>query len=451
MDFAAPYFEWIRQLARPGVWLERAAGYLFTFATGGLGGTLALAADYKLWGAATGLTVGLTAGHATWRIARYCYLRSGRKHKIGICFDTYRVSSSDWNRTRLELETMFRQQQTRRHVSLRHIPMELIADESAEKRLRRKFGFRATFRVSVSPNAEGKGEVIQVKINANTKKTIGDELTRRTVEDIARILQPPRKASSLADLLKYRAGTFFESILLILSVTEFADRQFDDAEAYLGALDVRLADRFRERQPPRREVRWLYSGCMLLPSSYPPDEVPAAEDLLQITEKSQKAVELFAGEFSGVLPMHARNLFFLRKVDEALVVSKRALEIAHEDHDRVNCLLNLTVLHVCLANWNEASSTLSQLIENKDYKKIDFQPLIRFADVARELGESHAIYLSVLYRQIAGDVIADAMREEFDNWVTADASRDRLRVLFNRVCNARALTTRKRPKKPARK
>lgn len=153
--------------------------------------------------------------------------------------------------------------------------------------------------------------------------------------------------------------------------------------------------------------------------------------MVAITAKSGAAVERYGDEFHMLRSAHARNLFHLGELEQALEVTETALTKKLPLEHFATALLNRAVLNLFLGRPARAAEAFQKFLHPLHLKMFDWPDLVKFATFAHEMGYDGAIYLLALYRRISDsggvpkDVEADVQR-----WLSETQERLPLRQIY---------------------
>jgi hypothetical protein len=269
------------------------------------------------------------------------------------------------------------------------------------------------------------------------KGTIAAALQKQFVRQIAEVhgalLRPPDRKDVLG-VLKHRAKTVFELVLLWLGVTDLAEHDYASASRLFRILDSQLAGKSRKDEKPRVTIRRLDSLALIAPSRFPADTLPGPEALEAATITAHEGVRRYGDQFPDVRLALARDLFYGNQLDEALSQTNTALTFPLEDEAKRVAVLHLAVLNLLLDRPENAADSFDELSETQSLAFLDWNDLMRFADFAFELGHQNAVFLQALYRRFAGRTEAgNAIEEEAFRWLRQDASRARLRHFLDKA------------------
>lgn len=410
-------------------WVTRSGGMSAAFVLGVVGLAIAVGFGWH-WSlklvAFPGVFVTSTL---CWWLARGVYWRTGRGRKIAVAYEGHRVPPADWSRTLEELARLVEDAKLDHAISLRQIPRRLVDTDEKSRRARRRYGFSMVLRIEVSPSSEKEASSqaghFQVCLTSEFARGIEKQALAQVAQLHAELLsQPPPK--DLLGVLRYRAKTIFEPIVLWLGVVEFLEGNHDTASRFFSSLDGRLRARCKEHEKPRVSIRKLDSLALFKPSWFPGATPPGPDGLRAATLAARKNVRRYGAQFPAVRLALARDLFYENELEEALKYTTEALEFPLAPEPKRIAVLHVAVLNLLLDRFENAAEAFEELKDSGELPFFDWKDLMGFADFAYELGHNNGVFLQALYRRFAAKVDG-SLESRALTWLQEDASRNRLR------------------------
>lgn len=445
-------WQYAPDLRQPAEWLRARSGVVLSVA--------AIAIAYAATRTATassgahilaGAVSGLSAA-TIWIVCRYRYLRSGRGCRLGIVYAMHRVPLADWKWTQRELDKCFASGDLRTHVSLRMLPDSWCKSPEQIQRLKSRYHFYSIITVVLSEplNANARVPLLRAQFTASTKTTLSTEFVRRLTEHAAMIGQSHDRAlkASVADALEHQAHGLFEIVLLLLGVWHGIDGDYQTAATALGALDVRLADRFKPDEVPRLAVRRMTAQSLVSGANFTTQSAPQGPALAEIISRCDLAVSRYGEQFPFLHRVQARNKYFRGDpLDEIAALSNHAL--THETDQRVRfiAMLDMAVLSLLMARFQQSAKYFRDWLAAGDPASLNWVDLVDFADMANERYD-HAIYVRALYRRFRGDrPFPREIEASVQLWIQEDRSRAALGQFYTEACRQRR--NQRSPKSPS--
>jgi hypothetical protein len=419
----------LRNLKHPEMWVTKAGGLRFAAILAAAVGLYAYGVEDlpRKW-QLTFIVGTFVLSFGIWALVREVYWRFGGGFKVGVTYVGHRVPFDDWIQTRNELRRLAETRAVSDRISIRLLPETVTETETRWQRVERRYKFSMLLRVEVEALLK---DPEQSEMTCTIRASAKAAMARGFVDATSRHMQTffVRKidAKTAKDILRLRAASVFETILLVSGSFLFAEGRYSEASQLLDALDQQLNERLKINENPRRAIRWLHSQCLMASSSYPGDSPPTAEDLAAVVAQSQTAADRYAEEFPYILLSHARNLYYFGDLESALSVAKRARSSnLLTNLGRLYADLNLAVLYLFSNSWKEAAQKLREFLDGCNIATFNWKDVIRFADFARDYGHKPAIYLQVLYRKLGKQEIPVRMLTDLDSWLSADHARAEL-------------------------
>lgn len=371
-----------------------------------------------------------------WALGREIYWRSGGGIKIGICCESYKVPIDDLIETRREIALQIEDPAIAGRVHLRLLPPSLTASPQRCMATQKKYRIAVILRAVNSPSAEdGTKPFTEYGLHAHIGQQIDEGFARATVAHVHNLMRssPDVRPRSLKEILRFRASRLFDAILMFAGVIEHIDGRSESASAFLTKLDDRISARFNTEDYPRRAIRFLDCACRLASSVFPGDKPPCADELSDVIQHSQAACDRYRDEFPAAINLHARNLFYARRLPEALALTEYALTHPMNPPDRASASLNLAVLQLLLDQPERSAEGFEAFLALNPLSQFEWKDLIAFADFAAEYGHEAAIFLRALYRKWSGQTVPQGIVKKLEKWIGADSRRNALGLLYHRI------------------
>lgn len=418
-------------------WVARGGGLLVSFLAGAV--AVAAAFAFKLhWSLELAAFPGVFVLFlALWWVARELYWHSGRGRKVGVVYDGHGVPIDDWVRTRKEFTRLVEEGKLDRHISLRLLPAPMIATHQRQLKISRKYGFSTVLTVTCSqqagPATPSSLGGFQTELRVTFARGVKEQFVRQIVEIHGALLRPPKRDDVLG-VLKHRAETIFEPLLLWLGVTDLCKEDYAGASRFFHILDNQLQNRFSTDQQPRATIRRLDSLALDAPSRFSPSAIPEPGALETATAAAHKCAKRYGDQFPQVRLVLARDYFFSNKLDDALAETEKALCFNLDADAKAGALLNLAVLCLLLDRPERSADSFDELREKQHLALLDWKDLTKFADCAAEFDYENAVFLQALYRRLAGSTDNSKPYEDRAfKWLQQDASRNRLRNVLEQA------------------
>lgn len=412
-------------------WISAAGGWAVSGIFGLCGAAMDTALPFNALGKILTPVICFVLGGSVWWSTRYVYWKSGSGRKIGLSFDGYKTPEDDWVEVRTELHHLFENSAINRRVTFRIFPSYMTATEPRWASAERRYGLSNLFRMVTEPSMDkDKPPRILINLRAQFEAQVSMEFGQAVEALTNSVMVYRRPVQTSKDILRFQAASVFGGLLMHLAAIEFAAHRFDDAEIFLQKLDDHLALRGTSSSESRMNVQWLHSLCLISRSHFPGDSPPAAEDLLEVTQKCEIAVEKYGCVFPSIRNIFARDLFYLCRFDDALLQTDLALASNLSELDLTNSKLNRAVLLLALERHAEAVVAFGFVFSDSYLAGFDWNDLIRFADHAEEYGIAPAIFIRVLYRRILRIDVPNQIARRFARWTESGNDRKLLQNIL---------------------
>ncbi|MCE9532838.1 MAG: hypothetical protein K8T89_17205 [Planctomycetes bacterium] len=368
-----------------------------------------------------------------WYVGREVYLRSGSGRRLGIAYFGHRVDRSDWRELKVVLNQLFADSPTANRITIRLIPEAFTRSETGWRQKQEKYHFEAILRVTSSPRADGKAPQFDAQLQPAFKGNLQTEFLKNIHGIMRQLFQPKLEAQELLRRIKLQADSFFNTIVLFVAVQEFAEGRFDDASKCLFHLDSRLAPERKVNDPLRQRIRWLDAVCLVQRTVFEPDQPPVGDDLLRAKDAALLAAQRYGNEFPIFLNGIARICFYAGDLENAIALTRSAMQKSLQPEVAVYTILNFAVLNLFSSNWTLASENFRTLFLHPQFARVDFVALIKFADFTREMGFDSAVYIQVLYRLICKQATDVHLLHDFQEWLGDEPSKDELNTFTNEL------------------
>ena len=389
-------------------------------------------------------------------IIREIYLRTGHGAKIGIAYDGHGVPLDDWLRAKRKLRGLLRDNSAEPIASIRILPRHVVESDRARSRTIRRYGLALLVEARWCKKIETDQPTSTFKIQCPGIQSLERELRDRILIDFGNIPNRTEGATDTIDRLDRIATGLYERVLLLLGAHFMSKTLYDDGYICLCTLDNQLSGISAIGESPRRNIREKAVYCMLFPALFDNANPPGPDGIDKANAICIKAINIYGIEFPFLYNLHARVRFFAGDVDGALDLVNQGLAHNLEPLPETHAILNLGVLELFRANWDQAHKHLSNFLARGNLSQMPWDSLIEFSLYAISHGYYSAKYLYAFYMLCTGSAIPPEKRSDVVQWLDEDTSRRGLKELLNRATliktSGGALSTPKvRPKIKRRK
>lgn len=431
----------IRRLSRHAWWMKRKSGVIIAMAAAygavklvdylfySSAGDLQPSAPLWLVAAAT-FTITFLLILFAWYAAREAYWRTGRAPKIGIAIDSYKIDGHDIKALDNSLQRAFDTNSRSRPVSIRYFPAAKTATNRACDDIRKKYKLDYLVQIKVEKALDGNElPVFRPQFSSTLKSAFDRSFLESTCIHaiMAMTLKSARPPASTKDFFEYNAAGIRDAVLIFLAADAFVAKQYDRASVLIRLVDDDLRAVPLNEQP-RKALRWLDAQCMAASSHFGIADMPDGYELKNIQERLTSAAQRYGQEFPFIYVLLSRVCFLRGDLASAKEASYSATVAERSDNKikRVGTL-NLAVCDLFSGNWQMAAAGFSAYFASQEWKSLNWDDLIDFAQYAAQIDEPPAEYLECLYRLIKAPTQVDqGLRDRAMQWAAGDKSRQPL-------------------------
>jgi hypothetical protein len=349
-----------------------------------------------------------------------------------------RIDSAELERVRYAFRDLAKAGRANARVSFRAFPGPIARDPARVAAIQKKYKLDMYFSVDISPSTSDQHvRAYSLSVRHITTQKLDEDFHRLLISHLSHIHDRSKMPGSASDLARRDGEHLAELFLGVIAIVLFSSNRHDDALPLLAKLDNQLSARFEALEFPRRAFRLIWMRCLCTPSTFSSADMPGPEKLEHALQLSSQAYAEMGGEFVSPVILHARNLFFAGRLDDALTVSASAcgpnspLFQQIKNPDRASIFLNCAVLNLMLGNWKNAADYFARFFKIPESGAFNWQELIGFADLAYEMGHAPAIYIRTLYRSMGRDSKPpDELLSQFRAWLDEDPSRNDLKLIY---------------------
>mgnify|MGYP003641777831 CR=1 FL=1 len=427
----------LKTLVTPVWWLKREALLFALLVSGALTGLVFFSSKYweniQLLSILAGITFLIPV--LSLLIWRWRYLTSGKGYRVAIAFEGIEISADNMAGAQRELDALAHD--VGLVINVKWIPAELISSNSKSLEFQRKFKLYLCTLVNVSKKLSGDRD-IEINLSVNTKftRSLKADLIKSMESPVKGLAQSHQPATSYLEQRQYIAKSVYEIVLLIVSTRLINDESYINALKVLQTLEKCVRKRgLNDTDRPLPTIRRMVVDLALYCTNYDIGCGVNEGRFRRASELLEHIVRRYGEQFEDVYIRAARQAFVSGDIETAIQYSERLLRSADTQMQSFG-KLNLAALNLLSGNFIESNKYYIEFFKTELRNKLDWNDLIRFADLCRRNGQQHAVYLQYLYRSVVNGVdVPVAIEVDYQHWITSHADTESLKWLPRKYGN----------------